>query len=54
MSPGFPLVVDGLRSGRPAEGLAAGVARCGELLARACPAAPDDKNELSNELRLID
>jgi putative membrane protein len=48
------LVIDGLRKNTPAEGLCAAIKRCGELLAQHFPIAPDDVNELSNDLRLID
>ncbi len=41
--------VEGLRAGRPAEGLLAAVARCGEILARHLPTAPPrDLDELPN------
>ncbi|WP_447860855.1 TPM domain-containing protein [Nitrospira calida] len=44
-------LVDGIRAGRPTEALCEAIARCGEVLARFCPAGPgDNPNELSNEL----
>ncbi len=48
------LVIDGLRGGKPADGLCAAIKRCGELLAEHFPIASDDVNELSNELHVID
>lgn len=48
------LVTDGLRAGRPADGLAAAIRRCGDLLAVHFPAHPQDHNELGNELHLLD
>ena len=48
------LVVDGLRTGKPTEGICAAIGRCGQLLAQHFPVAPGDVNEISNELRLID
>ena len=48
------LVVQGMKSGRAAEGLAQAIHKAGELLARHCPLQPDDVNELTNELVLID
>ena len=48
------LVIEGLEAGKPTEGLCAGIARCGELLAEHFPIAPDDEDELSNELHVID
>ena len=48
------LAVDGLRHGRAAEGLASAIRKSGELLSRHFPIQPDDRNELSNDLRLID
>jgi len=48
------LVIAGLRKGNPTEGICSAVKRCGELLSEHFPIAPDDVNELSNELRLID
>lgn len=48
------LAVDGLRTGRGAEGLASAVRKAGELLSRHFPVQPDDRNELVNRLQLID
>lgn len=48
------LVIDGLRRGKPTEGICSAINRCGELLSQHFPIAPDDVNELSNELHLID
>jgi putative membrane protein len=48
------LVVDGLRRGAAAQGLADGIRKSGELLGRHFPIQPGDRNELSNELYLID
>jgi len=48
------LVIDGLRNGKPAEGICSAIRRCGELLLQHFPVAPDEVNELSNELQLID
>jgi uncharacterized membrane protein len=41
-----------LREGRPRDGLVAGVRDVGEVLARHFPRAPDDPNELSDEVSL--
>lgn len=48
------LVIDGLRRGKPTEGICAAIKRCGEFLTEHFPIAPDDTNELTNELRLVD
>jgi len=48
------LIVDGIRRGKPAEGLSAAIKRCGELLAEHFPVEPGDVDELKNELHLID
>jgi putative membrane protein len=48
------LAIDGLRAGRGAEGLASAIRRAGELLSRHFPIQPGDRNEIANELRLID
>ncbi len=48
------VIIDGIRQGKPAEGLEQAVAISGYLLARDFPVQPGDVNELTNELRLID
>ena len=48
------LVIDGLRRKQAAEGLKAGIRKCGEILSLHCPRKADDRNELGDELRLID
>ena len=48
------LVVDGLKNGRPAEGLQQAVKKTGELLAPHLPPRTGDANELANHLILID
>ena len=48
------LIIDGLRSGRAAEGLCQGIGVCGDLLAQHFPIKEDDVNELPNELITID
>lgn len=48
------LVLEGLRSGRAAEGLEAAVRRCGEILAAHVPAPPRNVNELPDALVLED
>jgi putative membrane protein len=48
------MLVTGLRKGNPTEGICAAIKRCGELLAEHFPIAPDDVNELGNDLHLID
>jgi putative membrane protein len=46
------LAVEGIRQGRPGEGLAAAIAACGRLLARpGLERLPDDTDELPDELR---
>lgn len=48
------LVVDGLKQGRPADGLCQAVKKTGELLAPHLPPAVGDANEITNQLILID
>jgi putative membrane protein len=48
------LVVKGMKSGTPHEGLEKAIIRCGQLLSEHFPKLRNDKNELSNELQLID
>jgi putative membrane protein len=48
------LVVDAMKAGRAAQGLAQAISRSGELLARHFPIQPGDGNELANALILID
>ncbi len=48
------MITEGMRAGRPAEGLCRAVTECGELLAGKFPIQPGDVNELSNDLQLID
>jgi putative membrane protein len=48
------LIVDGLKQGRPADGLQQAVTRTGELLAEQLPRTAEDTNELANHLILID
>lgn len=47
-------LVDGLKAGRPTEGLVGAIEASGRLLAEHFPIQPDDRDELTNELRLID
>ena len=48
------LVVAGLREDRPAAGLKEAISHCGELLHQHFPITVGDRNELVNELLLID
>jgi putative membrane protein len=48
------LVVAGIRGKRPAQGLTEAILKCGDLLAEHFPIQPGDRNEIGNELRLID
>ena len=48
------LIIDGMNSGKAADGLRRAIALCGDLLAEHFPIEPGDVNELTNELRIID
>jgi putative membrane protein len=48
------LVIEGLRAGQPAEGLVNAIKKCGELLKTHFPRQDEDRDELGNQLRLID
>jgi len=48
------LVIEGLRAGQPAEGLVNAIRKCGELLKTHFPRQAEDRDELGNQLRLID
>ncbi|NMB75504.1 MAG: hypothetical protein GYA21_10300 [Myxococcales bacterium] len=47
-------ILAGLRGGSLADGLRAGIRLCGEKLSRHFPRSADDRDELSNELILLD
>lgn len=47
-------ILGGFRRGDRAGGLCAAVARCSEILAEHFPPRPDDVDELTNELRILD
>jgi putative membrane protein len=47
-------VTDGIRNGRAADGLIQAIEHAGELLSQHFPRGADDRNELINELKLID
>ena len=47
-------IVEGMKAGRPAEGLEQAILQCGELLSVDFPRADGDEDELSNELVLLD
>ncbi len=48
------VILGGIRTGKPADGLEAGIRKCGELLARHFPIEADDVDELRNEVRFLD
>lgn len=48
------LVVDGLKTGRPAEGIQQAVEKTGELLAAQLPPTAESANELANHLIFVD
>jgi putative membrane protein len=48
-------IVNGMRTGKPADGLIDAIRQCGELLKREGVAIkPDDKNEISDQMRMSD
>lgn len=47
-------ILAGIRSGKPAAGLEAGLRLCGEKLARHFPRPAGDTDELGNDIRIID
>ncbi len=44
----------GLRDGKPREGFVEAIRKLGDVLAKPFPIKPEDLNELSNELRILD
>jgi putative membrane protein len=48
------LILDGIKQRRAADGMVAGIRRCGELLAVHFPIQPGDVDELHNDLRVMD
>jgi putative membrane protein len=48
------LVLSGIRSGQPADGIVAAVGRCGEILAHPLPASANDRDEIRRELVIED
>lgn len=48
------LVLEGLRAGRPADGLVAAIARCGAMLARPLPPSAENRDEIPRGLILAD
>lgn len=48
------LVLEGLRSGRAADGILRAIERCGEILAHPLPIRPDDRDEIEQGLILSD
>lgn len=47
------MLIQGLKNNQGAQGFIDAIERCGEILAEDFPIAAGDKNELSNELRLV-
>ena len=48
------LILNGIKKGNPGEGMVAAIKRCGDVLEKHFPPRPDDKNELPNELCIMD
>ena len=48
------VVVEGIRAGRPTDGLCLGIEKSGELLSEHFPAESGDRDELVNELQFFD
>jgi putative membrane protein len=48
------LTVEGIKQGKPGEGMVAGIRHCGKILAEHFPVASGDVDELPNDLRIID
>jgi len=47
-------IIDGFKTGKPADGLRDGILRCGEMLAEHFPGESGDVNELADTLHLLD
>ena len=47
-------IVEGLRKRRPGEALLDGIRKAGDVLAAKLPRAPDDRQEVSSRLRILD
>ena len=47
-------LIRALRDGKPRDGFVEAIRKAGELLAKPFPIEPGDKNELSNELQILD
>jgi putative membrane protein len=47
-------MIRALREGKHREAFVVAIARCGDVLSKHYPVKPDDRNELSNELRILD
>ena len=48
------MLIEALRAGQPREGFVAAIQHVGTVLAAHFPAVPGDRNELANELRILD